>query len=89
MEVNTEGALRSLVLQLLHSEGNAQDGCQTSADPVSWVGGPSDAHHGRETDEWLDCSFNPVHSYVVDAVFGEVGKDGGVGVAAGGDLSPP
>lgn len=87
VEVQTERALRIAVRQRLRGEGNTQDNCQSSANVVGRVRVPDDAHHGWGSTEGLDSAFDPVDSYVFDAMLGEDGEDVGVGVAAGGLLS--
>ena len=83
VEEDADGALRVIVRQLLRSNGNAQEGRQSSADIVGRVGIPGDAHHGRRISERLDSSLDPVDGGVVDAVLGEDGEDGVVGEVAG------
>ena len=83
VEEDADGALRVIVRQRLRSDGDAQEGRQSSADVVSRIGVRGDAHHGRRTSERLDSSLDPVDGCVVDAVLGEDGKDGVVGEAAG------
>ena len=83
VEEDANGALCVIVRQLLCSNRDAQEGRQSSADVVGWVGVPGDTHHERWTSEKLNSSLDPVDSGIIDAILGEDGEDGVIGEAAG------
>ena len=84
VKVDTERALRVIFRHLLCSEGDAQDGRESSADPVSRVSVSGDGHHFRGTGKRLHSSLNPMDSDIVDVVFGKNGEDGCISIAARG-----
>ena len=83
-KVDTERALRAIFCHLLCSEGDAQAGRESSADPVSRVSVSGNGHHFRRTGKRLHSSLNPMDSDIMNVVFGKNGENGCISIAARG-----